>query len=64
MMTMRQQLRRIADRVRSAIREWSGQAEYERLAHACRAHGDDPPDRGRYFAQRLEQKYSRSSRCC
>jgi hypothetical protein len=50
--------------VRAARREWDGAAAYERYVQCCRAQGRPALDRGRYFAQRLEERYARTSRCC
>jgi putative selenoprotein len=50
--------------LRAAIRAWTGDAEYEQFVRSCEARGEVPLDRGRYLAQRLEEKYSTANRCC
>jgi uncharacterized short protein YbdD (DUF466 family) len=50
--------------LRAAVREWTGDAEYERYLRYCARHNESPLDRGRFFARRLEQRYRRRSRCC
>jgi len=50
--------------VRSALREWTGEAEYERYLRHCAARRETPRDRGRYYAERTEEKYRTSSGCC
>jgi hypothetical protein len=64
MKTIRKGLRRMVSGAGTAIREWTGEAEYRRLVRACRADGQVPPARGPYFARRLEEKYSQVCRCC
>jgi len=55
---------KIASALRNALEEWTGAAEYERYLHHCRRHGDQPLDRGRFFAARLEERYGKPTRCC
>jgi uncharacterized short protein YbdD (DUF466 family) len=50
--------------LRVAWRYWSGNQDYERYVQQCAAAGLAPLDRGRYFAQRLEEQYRTTSRCC
>ena len=50
--------------LRAAIREWIGDAEYERYVRRCVQRKEPPLDRGRFFAQRLEERYSGLTRCC
>jgi hypothetical protein len=50
--------------LRAAVREWTGEAEYERHLRSCARLDESPLDRGRFFARRLEERYGRRSRCC
>jgi uncharacterized short protein YbdD (DUF466 family) len=50
--------------LRVVVREWTGEAEYERHVRRCARRGHPPLDRGRFFARRLEQRYGKQSRCC
>lgn len=49
-----------------AIRELSGDDAYERyLAHHAEAHPEIPPlDRGEYFRQEQDRKWTGIRRCC
>ena len=49
---------------RRALRAWAGEEEYERYLRYCAARGQTPLDRGRYLAERLEERYRSASRCC
>ena len=57
-------LRRVGRRVREALREWNGDADYERYLRRCSRLGEVALDRRRYFAHRLEEHYRASGRCC
>jgi uncharacterized short protein YbdD (DUF466 family) len=46
---------------RAAMREWTGEAEYERYLRHC-AHA--PLDPGHFFARRLEERYRTRASCC
>jgi uncharacterized short protein YbdD (DUF466 family) len=50
--------------LRAALREWTGDAEYERYVRHCARRGQSPLDRGRFHAGRLEQRYGTKARCC
>jgi len=50
--------------LRAAVREWTGDAEYERHVRHCARRRHSPLDRGRFFAARLEQRYGTRARCC
>jgi uncharacterized short protein YbdD (DUF466 family) len=50
--------------LRAVVREWTGEAEYERHVRHCARRGHPPLDRGRFFARRMEQRYGKQSRCC
>lgn len=50
--------------VRAVMREWAGDAEYERYLRCCGQRAQRPLDRGRFFAARLEERYGRPTRCC
>jgi len=66
-MTIRVLSRRLgaaAHWVRSAVHEWTGAAEYERYRRGCTTRGQVPCDRGRYYADRVEEKYRTSTGCC
>jgi hypothetical protein len=55
---------RIACHVRVALRVWTGEDDYLRYLRRCADRQQQPLDRGRYFAQRLEERYRSASRCC
>ncbi len=57
-------LQRIIAHLRAVVREWNGEAPYERYLRRCADSGAPPLDRGRYLAQRLEEQYRTTSRCC
>lgn len=50
--------------VRAALRYWRGDDDYARYIERCAATRQVPLDRGRYFAQQLEERYRRTTRCC
>ena len=49
---------------RAAMREWTGEAEYERYLRHCAQCGQAPLDHGRFFARRLEERYRTRASCC
>ncbi len=51
-------------RFSAALRYWGGDDEYQRYRERCARLRVAPVDRGRYFAQRLEEKYGGVARCC
>ncbi len=61
---VRQYLSRASAHVRTALRFWSGEDGYERYVRRCVARQQAPLDRGRYFAERCEERYRAASRCC
>jgi uncharacterized short protein YbdD (DUF466 family) len=61
---MRRYWGKFATAVRAAIREGGGAAEYERYVHRCLQRHEPPVDRGRFFNQRLEDRYGKLTRCC
>ena len=61
---LRRYLSRASTQVRTALRSWSGEDDYERYTRRCAARQEPPLDRGRYFAQRCEERYHSASRCC
>jgi len=61
---MWRQLRALSSHVRDAVREWTGDNDYDRYLQRCRQQHVPPLDRGRYFARRLEERYRGTSRCC
>ena len=56
--------RRFARTVRAVLHESFGDAEYERYVRRCTEAGQPALDRGRYLAQRWEERYKTTSRCC
>lgn len=48
----------------SIIRWWNGDEEYARYLQRAATRSQPALDRGRYFAQRLEERYRGPSRCC
>jgi uncharacterized short protein YbdD (DUF466 family) len=65
---MRKSFEKIAGAVRIFwlwLREWCGDAAYERYQRAtARREGDATITREQFYVQQLERKYSRPSRCC
>jgi uncharacterized short protein YbdD (DUF466 family) len=55
---------KLACAFRAVLREWAGDAEYERYVGCCRQRNERPLDRGRFFAVRLEERYGKPTRCC
>jgi hypothetical protein len=50
-----------------ALREWSGDAAYERYLLAFRRASNEksaPLSPAEFYVQQLERRYSRPSRCC
>jgi hypothetical protein len=64
MSAMSQRKGRVVNRVRQAIRELNGDAEYARYVRACVERREPPLDRGRYFARRMEERYRNRTGCC
>jgi uncharacterized short protein YbdD (DUF466 family) len=47
------------------LREWSGDAAYERyVACVTRTEGDKPLSPTQFYVEQLNRKYSRPNRCC
>ncbi len=61
---MRHRIQSAYEFMRAALREWAGEADYERYVRRCDERQQRPLDRGRYFAQRLEEQCQTTSRCC
>ena len=58
-------LQMIITKLWQGLREWSGDAAYERYAAcAARAHEGRVLTREEFYVQQLQRKYSRVSRCC
>lgn len=57
-------LRKVYRQLRATWRWWQGDDEYARYLRHCAAQNEAPLDRGRYFAQRLEERYKTTERCC
>jgi len=57
---------RFALRVWRGIREWCGDAAYERYAQSCAKSSRASPimTREEFYLSQLQKKYSRVSRCC
>lgn len=48
-----------------ALREWSGDAAYDRYLCVASAHSAAPPlSRTDFYLEHLQRRYSRPSRCC
>ncbi len=60
----RRQLSRVYRGAQAAMREWSGDADYERYVNRCARLRQTPLERGRFLAQRLEQQYRMRGHCC
>jgi hypothetical protein len=61
---VRQRLVSLRHAVQAAWSQWSGEEEYARYVERCAMQQVAPLDRGRYFAQVLEERYTRAGRCC
>jgi uncharacterized short protein YbdD (DUF466 family) len=59
-----QKIRRITRRIWRGVREWCGDAAYERYVRACVAHGECALGAREFYVQQLDRRYSRPSRCC
>lgn len=47
------------------LREWCGDAAYERYLQAAARHSCEPiATPGQFYLQQLERKYSKPNRCC
>jgi Selenoprotein, putative len=59
-------IQKSAARLWLGIREWCGDAAYERYqeAHARRGCGEAQLSRRDFYVAQLEKRYSRVSRCC
>jgi uncharacterized short protein YbdD (DUF466 family) len=57
---------KVALRIWRGVREWCGDAAYERYvtSHAKHHCGASPLSREEFYLQQLHKKYSRVSRCC
>jgi len=64
--TLRAQLEKAAARTWRGLREWCGDAAYDRYlqSHAKHAGHARPVTREEFYLQQLKQRYSRVSRCC
>ena len=60
----RRQVRRVYRQARAAVREWMGDAEYDRYVDRCAERRQAPLDRGRFLAERFEEQYRTRGRCC
>ena len=63
---LRKRLSEIAARIWRGIREWCGDAAYERYlkSHARRGCREAALKRGDFYVEQLQKRYSRVSRCC
>jgi uncharacterized short protein YbdD (DUF466 family) len=59
-------LRRVLRKVWLAIREWSGDAAYERYLRSprTRAHTAGVLSPAEFYVEQLDRRYSRPNRCC
>jgi uncharacterized short protein YbdD (DUF466 family) len=59
-------MKKLIQTVNRFIREASGEAGYERYCRHLRVHhpGRRIPNEKEFYLSRLEEKYSRPSRCC
>lgn len=47
------------------LREWSGDAAYDRYMDCIRREGGDTPlSEAEFYVEQLNRKYSKPSRCC
>lgn len=61
-----EELRRVLRRLWMGVREWCGDAAYERYlqSRGRRCDGSPPLSRDEFYVSQLQRKYSRVSRCC
>jgi len=61
-----ERIRKSAAQFWRGVREWCGDAAYERYlrAHAKHRSNDAALTRGDFYVEQLEKRYSRVSRCC
>ena len=60
-----QNIREVARRFLWCVREWCGDAAYERYRRATmKKNGGHLLTPAQFYLQQLERKYSRPSRCC
>ena len=58
-------IRRFARRVWRGVREWCGDAAYERYLRSSAAQGDSRRLSAKeFYVQQLNRRYSRPNRCC
>jgi uncharacterized short protein YbdD (DUF466 family) len=56
----------VLSRLWRGIREWCGDAAYEKYVRSCAKHRPENEllSREEFYVQQLQRKYSRISRCC
>jgi uncharacterized short protein YbdD (DUF466 family) len=59
-------MRRFAHRFWRGLREWCGDAAYERYLRSSAAHGEGCPrlTAQEFYVEQLNRRYSRPNRCC
>jgi uncharacterized short protein YbdD (DUF466 family) len=58
-------IRRGLERFWQGVREWCGDAAYQKYVHSTARRGDEPVlSPGEFYVQQLDRKYSRPNRCC
>jgi uncharacterized short protein YbdD (DUF466 family) len=59
-------IRRLARRFWRGLREWCGDAAYERYLRSSAAQGEGYPllSAQEFYVQQLNRRYSRPNRCC
>lgn len=49
----------------TGLRQWSGDAAYERYLECTARHGETAPlSESEFYVQQLNRRYSRPNRCC
>ena len=46
------------------LREWCGDAAYERYVQCANRRGDTPLSAAQFYVEQMNRKYSRPNRCC
>ena len=65
MQTLLKRLRTSLQRLWTGVRQWSGDAAYERYVECTQRHGlRKPLSASEFYVEQLNRRYSRPNRCC
>jgi uncharacterized short protein YbdD (DUF466 family) len=65
MQRINQRIKIVAASFWRGVREWSGDAAYDRYRECIhRKGGDEPLTETEFYVEQLNRKYSKPSRCC